>query len=99
MNNEEIFEYMRNNKINILFKDPKNQEKFIEYLMEYQKTHINTLFLGKEVFCHARHITYFYDELNNDTPKKTLLHGSDKTKFKPDIFYEDLMGKMTVELI
>lgn len=96
MNNEEIFEYMRENPINLLFRDKENKINFINYIEVFHSSNINTC--SRESYINYRHITYYY-EANKENFNDILMYGSLIRMGKEDIYYEDLLSYMTVELL
>lgn len=96
MNNEEIFEYMRNNPINLLFKNKENKKQFIDYIITFHRSNINAC--SEEEYIRNRHITYYWVDSNKNL-SKILMYGVIHNTDKEDVYYEDLLSCMTVELL
>ena len=91
MNNQEILLYIRNNPIDLAFREKNNYHEFIKFIDSYG------LIDGIETFLNVKHhISFHYGSLDKS---RTLLYGEYVNKRKRLEYYEDLCNNYVVDLI
>lgn len=93
MNDEQILEYIRNNIVDLAFKDNNNCIRFIDLLVEKDMVPVGI----KDAYYNKHHITFHH--IFSKKPERICMQGCMATE-KPLVYYEDLfVDKYVVELL
>lgn len=94
MTNIEIIEYLKNNNVDLAFKNSENKSIFLNEVLKFDKH----LFIGNDIKFYTSGVAFsFYDVKN--TKSRYLLQYTNAQEVPNKVYYEDLFNEMSVELI